>query len=132
MLRIIKSLYRDVRLSVLVDGKASRSVPLKQGVRQGLQPISCPLCLLRGRAGCRPTCCGLNERPLHSLLYADDVVITAETAEELQHMINAVDAFCAKWRIDLNIDKSKVMVVSERTGAPPLDAGLGVVRDWKW
>ena len=36
--RIIRSLYRDTRLSVLVDGDMTRYVPVAQGVRQG-----CPL-----------------------------------------------------------------------------------------
>ena len=36
--RVIKAVYRDIRLSVLVDGEHTRLVPAEQGVRQG-----CPL-----------------------------------------------------------------------------------------
>lgn len=51
-------------------------------------------------------------RKLFSLLYADDIVLMCDSPAELQEMITIVDRFCAKWRLSLNTDKSKVMIVT--------------------
>ncbi len=44
------------------------------------------------------------------LLYADDIVIFAESAESLQHGLNVLDDYCQKWKLTVNIDKTKIMV----------------------
>ena len=48
---------------------------------------------------------------LHSLLYADDVVLVADSPEKLQELIAVVDQFCRRWHMDINLKKSEVMVV---------------------
>jgi hypothetical protein len=60
----------------------------------------------------------LGDRALYSLLYADDVVLLAETEEQLQRMIDVVDKFCREWRLKINLKKSKVMVVAPSGAAP--------------
>ena len=47
-------------------------------------------------------------RRLHSLFYPDDVVMIADSAQDLQTMIDVVDTFCAEWRMDVNVSKSKL------------------------
>ena len=54
---------------------------------------------------------------LYSLLYADDVVLLAENESDLQEMINAVDDYCRRWALTVNLSKSKVMVVRPQAGA---------------
>eukprot|EP00808_Paulinella_micropora_P026104 g50525.t1 len=53
-------------------------------------------------------------RQLRSLLYADDVVMLAESPEELNAMIEVVRSFCDTWRIEINLTKSQVMEVHPR------------------
>eukprot|EP00808_Paulinella_micropora_P019752 g78202.t1 len=53
-------------------------------------------------------------RQLRSLLYADDVVMLAESPEELNAMIEVVRSFCGTWRIEINLAKSQVMEVHPR------------------
>ena len=48
---------------------------------------------------------------LEALLYADDVVLLADSVEDLQGLIDIVDRFCRKWRMEINLKKSEVMVV---------------------
>ena len=36
------------------------------------------------------------------LLYADDIVIIAETDENLQIMLNVVNSWCDKWQLQVN------------------------------
>ena len=51
---------------------------------------------------------------LTALLYADDVVIVADSVDELQGLIDTVDRFCRRWRMEINLKKSEVMVVRAR------------------
>ena len=51
---------------------------------------------------------------MFALLYADDAVLLAESAEDLQNLINIVDEYCRDWRMLLNLDKSKAMVVPKQ------------------
>lgn len=44
------------------------------------------------------------------LLYADDMVILAESPESLQLMINRTADYCEKWNLSVNLNKSKIMV----------------------
>ncbi len=55
--------------------------------------------------------CGINIDGviLAVLLFADDVVILAPTAEAMQRMLHAVDACCRKWILSLNYGKTKIV-----------------------
>ena len=44
---------------------------------------------------------------LYVLLYADDTVVMAETAEDLQSPLNAVHAYCKQWLLTVNASKTK-------------------------
>ena len=44
------------------------------------------------------------------LLYADDIVIFADSAEELQSEINSLYSYCDRWKLKVNSSKSHVVV----------------------
>ena len=44
------------------------------------------------------------------LLYADDAVIFSETREDLQHGIDILYDYCKRWRLEVNIQKTKIVV----------------------
>ena len=46
------------------------------------------------------------------LLYADDTVILAESAAELQASLNAMYLYCQTWKLQVNIFKTKVVIFS--------------------
>lgn len=48
---------------------------------------------------------------LHS--YAD-VVIFANTENELQRYIDLIYNWCKKWRLSINIDKSEIIIINRR------------------
>ena len=52
------------------------------------------------------------------LLFADDVCVGTEEGPTLQSRTDMVDSWCKKWRIDINLVKSKVLVV----GSPPAES----------
>ena len=46
---------------------------------------------------------------LSLLMYADDLVLIASSPQELQYMLNALHKWTNKWRLAINIEKTKVM-----------------------
>lgn len=47
---------------------------------------------------------------INILLYADDIVLLAESPNQLQHMIKRLENYCNLWDFRINISKSKVMI----------------------
>ena len=48
------------------------------------------------------------------LLYADDVVLMAESEEELQSLLNQLKLFCDDSQLMLNIKKTKCLIFEKR------------------
>ncbi|KAL5013090.1 hypothetical protein ScPMuIL_011641 [Solemya velum] len=48
------------------------------------------------------------------LLYADDTIIFAETAKELQHALDVFQSYCNLWKLTVNLDKTQVLVFAKR------------------
>ena len=47
------------------------------------------------------------------LLYADDTIILAESAENLQKGLDGLQEYCDRWDLKVNINKTKIMVFSK-------------------
>ena len=47
---------------------------------------------------------------LFLLLYADDIVIFAESSDDLQKGLDVLAEYCKRWQLTVNIQKTKVMV----------------------
>ena len=50
---------------------------------------------------------------LYLLLYADDTVVFAESAADLQLALNSMHDYCNIWKLEVNIAKTKVVVFSK-------------------
>ena len=55
---------------------------------------------------------------LFLLLYADDIVIFGKTPEELQKSLDILEAYCSRWKLTVNTNKTKI-VVFRRGGRLP-------------
>jgi hypothetical protein len=44
------------------------------------------------------------------ILYADDTVIMAESAADLQKQLDSFSDYCDIWRLKVNVEKSKIVV----------------------
>ena len=51
---------------------------------------------------------------MYTLLYADDTLVLAESAEEMQLALDGVGAYCKKWGLSINKTKTKVVIFSSR------------------
>ena len=47
-------------------------------------------------------------------MYADDTVLFANTKENLQKCLNGLKLYCDKWKLQINADKTKVLVFAKR------------------
>jgi hypothetical protein len=92
---------------VRVGGKESREVPIRQGVRQGcpLSPTLFNLFVNKLAIRIEASNVGATAARLTigALLYADDVVLLADNAEDLQKLIDVVDKFCRDWHMEVNL-----------------------------
>ena len=53
------------------------------------------------------------------LLFTDDMAILADSPEELQNQLDTVITYCEKWGINVNVDKTQIVVFRERGGLLP-------------
>jgi hypothetical protein len=47
------------------------------------------------------------------LLYADDLVLISESAIGLQNSLNILSCYCDKWKLTVNLDKTKIMIFNK-------------------
>ena len=43
-------------------------------------------------------------------MYADDIALIADTSVELQRKLKALESFCQKWGMEVNLAKTKIIV----------------------
>ena len=44
------------------------------------------------------------------LLYADDTVLFSDNSEDMQNALNVFEEYCKKWKLSVNISKTKIVV----------------------
>ena len=67
--------------------------------------------------------CGItiNGTTFTHLLYADDLVLMSENPNDMQILLNNLEAYCRKWHLLINSQKSKVMVMNAKRGSSVSD-----------
>lgn len=149
-LKLIQSLYDNIKSRVKISGSTSTFFPCRIGVRQGenlspflfsifLNDLECYL-TQNGISGLK---CDFNDDDvsiyfkLFILLYADDTVIFGETADELQKALNSFKLYCEDWKLTVNVSKTKVLIISRGRPSPKLNfffnnTKLEIVQEYKY
>ena len=52
----------------------------------------------------------LDQITIFLLLFADDAVIMSDTKQGLQNSLNQLEAYCEKWKLLVNVSKTKVVI----------------------
>ena len=125
ILNIIKSIYRSVKSRVKYCNKLGNEFYCKLGVRQGecLSPLLFSMYLndieeqfvLSGFEGL-----DVNMFKIFMLLYADDIVLFSNSKENLQEGLDFLSNYCKRWKLKINVSKTKVMIF-RRGGRLPRD-----------
>ena len=109
----IKSLYDYTLSSIRLNGKFTDYFNINYGVRQGdsLSTTLFSAFINNLASDINSLNLGINidEYKVSTLFYADDIVLIAKCERELQLILNAVDAWCKKWRMTINIDKTNIV-----------------------
>jgi hypothetical protein len=149
LLRVIRQLYARVDSRYVLNGQYHTPwVRMSKGLRQGcvLSPLLFNLfvsgmCQELHNTGAGVTLPVLElqsaggpaqrEVRLASLSFADDLGLVADDADGLRTLLRALEDGCAKWRMSLNVDKTRVMITddrlygSKRPAAPARAQGTG-------
>ena len=116
IVNIVKSMYEDTRAKCRLGNVETEWVRSERGVRQGciLSPTLFSLYTKELAARMRRMNAGVrvgNDR-VCVLLYADDVVVMSESADELQSLLDVVGQYGRDFGVKFSSEKSKVMVVN--------------------
>ena len=116
ILNIIKSMYESVKSRVKLRGKNENEYFYSLGLRQGecLSPLLFTLFLNDIEE--KFSCSGVEGLDLDSfkifmLLYADDIVVFANNEEQLQCGLDVLSQYCARWKLEVNVSKTKNLIV---------------------
>ena len=115
ILNIIKSMYESVKSRVKFCGKIGNEYFCSLGVRQGecLSPLLFSLFLNDieeqfSHSGVEGL--DLDLFKIFMLLYADDIVVFANNAEQLQAGFDVLSEYCARWKLKVNVSKTKILI----------------------
>ena len=111
---ILKNMYNDITSAVKLNGNVTENFSIQSGVRQGdiLSPLLFNIFVNDiiqefDRPENHPP--SLIEQNVGCLLYADDLVIMSTSAEGLQNSINNLAKYCTKWKLEINMSKTKTI-----------------------
>ena len=123
ILKVIRSMYAGIKSRVKYLNVLSDEFPCMLGVRQGecLSPFLFSMFLndieetfiLKGYQGIE-----IYMTKLFLILYADDIVILAESAQSLQNGIDLLYEYCERWKLKVNVVKTKI-VIFKKSGVLP-------------
>ena len=117
LLSLVKRWYKNVNVRIRVNDVESDWFQSKVGVRQGdtLSPLLFNI-FINGIVGkVKESGLGIkiSNEVVSVLLFADDMVLVAENEIELGHLMGKVKEYCDKWQLVVNVNKTKVVVVSK-------------------
>ena len=127
MYQIIVNMYQNIKSRIIFNGTITDFFKCENGVRQGenLSPFLFSVFLNditeffndRNFDGLTSVSNKLQQElhiylKLFILLYADDTVLMAESADDLQRQLDIFRQYCEKWKLKVNVNKTNVMLFS--------------------
>ena len=116
LLAAVQSLYEEGRARVQVAGKESCPFQVWKGVRQGC-PWPLNISIDRIVSEARNTFYGsvrLTTGEVEVLLFADDLMMMAESEEALQHNMQELNDRLEEWEMKANWQKTRVIRIGRK------------------
>lgn len=111
IIRVIEELYKCTTAGVWCNGRVTDFFSTECGLKQGcvLSPI-CYSLFVNDISDYLEGGIWIEDVNIKVLLYADDLVVLASTPKDLQRMILNLKNYCETWGLEINTQKSKIMV----------------------
>ena len=126
---MIKSMYRNTRYQV------SPKFCANSGVKQGCWMSTVLSNIFQNDLhgsfpeGCNPVLIG--DTSVNSVSWADDLMLISTSAEGLQACLNRLHTYCYRWGLEINTDKTKIMVLGKSSQRTNSDVPFWKRRNWK-
>ena len=118
--RLLKEIYKNVTNRVLFGDFESDTFEQMYGLKQGCVTSPTIFNVLMNELINDLNISGTGVRfantIINSLLFADDIVLIADTSETLENLLHVSNSFAERLNLKLNSSKSKVMVIGKRLG----------------
>lgn len=112
-IEVLRCLYDAANMSVVLQNGQTEPVLLRRGVRQGdvISPklFSAALQDMFGTLNWKRRGININGEYISHLRFADDIVILAETLQDLQEMVSSLAESSKHIGLRMNLDKTKIM-----------------------
>ncbi len=113
---LIKSLYRNARTSVMVNGILSTAYRVYRGVRQG-DPLSCllfdlaiePLSAMIRKSDIEGFSIPSSSETLKAVLFADDTTVYLSSRDDFSTLQKVLDTWCSAAKAKFNISKTEII-----------------------
>ena len=121
MLKSLCMVYNCAKAGVELNGLITNWFSIGKGVRQGdpLSPTLFGLFVNDLVDAIKQNSVGFkcSEFDVQCLLFADDLALISENETDLQNMLDALNEWCYKWRMNINVKKSKIVHYRARNHA---------------
>ena len=109
----IKALYSHPISCIKINDKYTEWFPTTSGVKQGdcLSPTMFGIFINDLVTDLKSLGIGVKivDEIISILLFADDIILLAESEEDLQKMLDCTNEWCKKWKMFVNKDKTKIV-----------------------
>ncbi|NRB82033.1 MAG: reverse transcriptase family protein, partial [Saccharospirillaceae bacterium] len=113
---ILRNMYANSTSQIKLNGRLSESFSISKGTEQG-HPLSPELfkLFLNDLSPLLEfnSCQLLSNKLISHLLWADDLILLALDPKTLQKQIDKLGQYCREWGIEINFDKTKVMIFGD-------------------
>ena len=114
LVKCLQAMYNSVKTCIKVNGSLTQYFDSYMGVKQG-EPLSPLLFILfindmsTSLYDDTVETISIDELQVFLLLFADDTVLFSYTPQGLQTLLNKLHAYCLKWNVNVNINKTVVL-----------------------
>jgi hypothetical protein len=124
---LIRNIYWEQVATVKAENLYTQNINIRKGVRQGciLSPSLFNIYTenIFKQSG-DETGLKINGKIINNLRYADDTVLMAESEKELQDLVVQVDTSSRELGLDINLQKTKTMVISKTEEKPKINVNI--------